>query len=164
MTTTIDRRSFLQRGTAVAGAGMLSVAGMDRLAAREATARDRKRGRRRRGEGYGRLRRTPDQDGREILALPRGFSYVTFGEIGSRMTDGNRTPLALDGMAAFAFGRNVVRLIRNHEDRNPPGAGSVGGSDNRKYDPSAGGGTTTLDYNPERKRLVRDFVSLNGRS
>lgn len=162
MTQSIDRRSFLRRGAAVAGSGIVSATALDRLSLREARAQHRDDDSRPRGDGYGELRRKRDQRGREVLALPRGFSYVTFGAIGSRMSDGDRTPLALDGMAAFAGPRGTVRLIRNHEDRNPPGAGTVGGNENKKYDPSAGGGTTTLDYDPDRRRLVRDFVSLNG--
>ena len=96
-----------------------------------------------------------------MLALPAGFSYVTFGHIGSRMSDGNLTPLALDGMAAFRGPKGTVRLIRNHEDRNPAGKGSVP-HDRHSYDESAGGGTTTLDYDPRSRRLVRDYVSLSG--
>jgi secreted PhoX family phosphatase len=55
-----------------------------------------------------------------------------------------------------------VRLIRNHEDRNPPGQGSVPGDPRRMYDPQGGGGTTTLDYDPRTRTLVQDFVSLSG--
>jgi hypothetical protein len=56
----------------------------------------------RRGHGpYGPLYPTRDRaTGREILALPNGFAYTTFGYIGARMSDGNVMPLALDGMAA----------------------------------------------------------------
>ena len=91
--TLLDRRTFLARGAA----GMLSAAAVERLVARSslaAMAADS-------AYGYGPIQPTPDQHGRLILALPAGFSYVTFGEIGSTMSDGNPTPLALDGMAAF---------------------------------------------------------------
>jgi uncharacterized protein len=54
-----------------------------------------------------------------------------------------------------------VRLIRNHEDRNAPGAGSLAPAPGA-YDPAAGGGTTTLDYDPRTRRLVRSFISLDG--
>ena len=56
--------------------------------------------------------------------------YVTFSHTGSVMSDGNPTPLALDGMGSFAGGRfhgrgkqHLVRLVRNSEDRNPAGHG-----------------------------------------
>ncbi len=76
------------------------------------------------GDSYGPLARVADQRGVEVLALPAGFSYVTFSHSGSTMADGNPTPLALDGMGAFAGRRRgEVRLVRNSEDRNPPGDG-----------------------------------------
>lgn len=152
--TLLDRRTFLARGAA----GVLSAAAVERLVARSALGA----GAADSAYGYGPLQPTPDQLGRFILALPAGFSYVTFGEIGSTMSDGNPTPLALDGMAAFAGPGGTVRLIRNHEDRNLPGGGSVGGPASAKYDESVGGGTTTLDYDPATRTLVRDFISLNG--
>jgi secreted PhoX family phosphatase len=150
----LDRRAFLARGAA----GMLSVAAVERLTARSALGAKRSDT----AFGYGPPQPTPDQRGRLVLALPAGFSYVTFGDIGSPMSDGNVTPLALDGMAAFEGPGGTVRLIRNHEDRNPAGSGSVGGDAAAKYDPRAGGGTSTLDYDPSARRLVRDFISLNG--
>jgi uncharacterized protein len=163
MTTTLDRRSFLGRGAMVAGGGVLSLTALERLIAHDALARQS--GRRPRGDGYGPLERMADQRGVEVLALPAGFSYVTFGHIGSQMSDGNTTPLALDGMAAFrGAGRNEVRLIRNHEDRNPAGQGSVGGDSAAKYDPQGGGGTSTLVYDERRRKLMSDYISLNGTS
>jgi secreted PhoX family phosphatase len=152
--TLLDRRTFLARGAA----GMVSVAAVERLMARSALAAKGSDT----ASGYGPLQRMKDQRGVEVLALPAGFSYVTFGYIGSRMSDGNTTPLALDGMAAFPGPNGTVRLIRNHEDRNPPGMGSVGGNAAAKYDPLGGGGTSTLDYDPVRRTLVQDFISLNG--
>jgi uncharacterized protein len=163
MTTTMDRRAFLARG-ATAGAGLFTVGAAETLTRRSALAK------RHRGSDspYGRL--FPAQDratGREILALPRGFHYTTFGYIGSTMSDGSITPLALDGMAAFPHpeNRKLVRLIRNHEDRNAQGAGSNPVSPDEAadvYDATAGGGTSTLDFDPRHGRLVQDFVSLKG--
>jgi uncharacterized protein len=159
MSTTLDRRSFL----GAAGGGVLSLTALDRLIAHDALAK--RRGRRPRGDGYGPLERMADQRGVEVLALPAGFSYVTFGHIGSVMSDGNTTPLALDGMAAFrGADRHEVRLIRNHEDRNVAGQGSVGGDPAAKYDPDGGGGTSTLVYDERRRKLMSDYISLNGTS
>ena len=83
------------------------------------------------------------------------------------MSDGNPTPLALDGMGSFAGGRrghghghgqddHLVRLVRNSEDRNPAGtAGGLLGDRSKAYDPTGFGGTTTLVYDEHRRELVR---------
>ena len=160
MPKTLDRRTFIARGAAVAGGGLLSTTALERLNAANASA---PKGRRHHSESYGPLARTRDQRGVEVLALPAGFSYVTFSHSGSTMSDGNPTPLALDGMSAFSGrSRGEVRLVRNSEDRNLPGEGSVGGDPAAKYDPLGGGGTTTLVYDEYRRRLVEDYISLNG--
>jgi uncharacterized protein len=154
----LNRRTFLTR-SAAAGGTLLSLTALERLALRDAAA-----GRLHpRPRSYGPLERRPDQRGVEVLALPAGFSYVTFSHTGSTMSDGNPTPLALDGMAAFDGGRRgLVRLVRNSEDRNGAGAGSVAGDPAAKYDPDGGGGTTTLVYDEYSRALLADFVSLNG--
>ena len=162
MTTGVDRRTFLTRAAAASG-GLLSLGAVERLVARDALGR----GRRTSAEPYGRLRRVADQRGVEVLALPAGFRYVTFSHTGSTMSDGNPTPLALDGMGSFAGGRfhgrgkdHLVRLVRNSEDRNPAGTvGGVLGDRSAAYDPTAFGGTTTLVYDEHRRKLVRDFVA-----
>ncbi len=124
METGLDRRAFLTRAAAMGG-GLLSAAALERMSARSALADPRNTG----AEPYGPLRPGRGPARVEVLALPAGFSYVTFGHIGTTMSDGNPTPLALDGMGAFRGRRyeqgrasgHIVRLIRNSEDRNPAG-------------------------------------------
>ena len=170
MQTALDRRTFL-KGAAAAGGGLASMGAVERLVARDALGKAKRRS----AQPYGPLRRVPDQRGVEVLALPAGFSYVTFSHSGSTMSDGNPTPLALDGMGAFAGGyghrgrsrgkEHLVRLVRNSEDRNPAGTvGGLLGDRSKAYDPTAYGGTCTLVYDEHRRRLVEDFVSLNGTS
>jgi secreted PhoX family phosphatase len=148
----VDRRSFLMRTAAAAG---LSVAApfqalVDRSAASGARAQ---------GLGYGPLQPTIDETtGLPLLLLPAGFRYISFGWTGDPLEDGTLTPGAHDGMAAFRMTRNFVRLIRNHE---------LGGGQNTfaphvTYDPGAGGGTTTIEFDTRRGQVVRAFSSLSG--
>jgi secreted PhoX family phosphatase len=114
--------------------------------------------------GYGPLKRMADQNAQEILALPEGFSYVTFSKTGQPMMDGaGLVPAIHDGMACFPGPDGTLRLIRNHEVRNGPGNRALAvpyvGT---PYDALAGGGTLTIDFNPATMRPVREFVSICG--
>jgi secreted PhoX family phosphatase len=76
---------------------------------------------------------------------------------------GGVVPNAFDGMAAFAAGNDMVRLVRNHELRDPPEVSRPFGG--RPYDRIGPGGTTTLEarLGPDgRATLVRQFASLTG--
>lgn len=88
------------RGAAVT-AGLAAVAPLEALAARTASAgqTDVKK---EFSPDYGPLSPVRDQTtGLELLLLPRGFGYISFGWTGDRMADGIATPGAHDGMAAF---------------------------------------------------------------
>ena len=161
------RRDFLKRASL---GGVVTATTLGTLGAHAASLNDCKVDPRRKprlgtpGTGYGPLYRTRDQNGDEILALPSGFHYVTFGKTGEAMSDGNPTPRNHDGMTCFAGANGLVRLIRNHEVRNAPGDFNFGvlGPAATRYDPLATGGCTTLDFDPVAMKLVRDFVSING--
>lgn len=113
--------------------------------------------------GFGELVPTAAKNTGEIyLALPKGFEYNVIGKIGSQMADGQKTPPAHDGMAAFQVGQET-RLVRNHEvtgNRLPKEGIAIG--KNFHYDETAGGGTTTLIINPKTHKIEKDFVSLSG--
>jgi uncharacterized protein len=168
------RRTFLGRSALATGGSVLSLSALGRLGARSALAAT---GRDRRGQGYGPLAPVLPSNPEDIalagfpqlalfpiLALPHGFQYRAFSIIGGVLSDGNPVPVSHDGMAAFAHPTDgeVVRLIRNQEDRGAPGAGSVHGPVDTRYDVLAGGGNVTLDYDERRHRLVQDYISLNG--
>src|SRR5262245_43604818 len=113
--------------------------------------------------GYGGLRATKARNtGEEILTLPEGFEYNVIGKTGTKMSDGNPTPRAHDGMAAFKV-NGALRLVRNHEINNGIGRdGAAFGDAAFAYDAKAGGGTTTLIIDPKTREIIKDFVSLNG--
>ncbi len=113
--------------------------------------------------GFGELVPTATKNtGETYLALPKGFEYKAIGKIGSPMADGQKTPPAHDGMAAFKVGKEL-RIVRNHEvsGGSKPKEGIAIGKNNH-YDEMAGGGTTTLVINPKTHEIERDFVSLSG--
>jgi uncharacterized protein len=171
--TKLDRRGFLKRASLTAG-GIVTATTLTTLTAHSAWAGDHDRDCRpdghrkprhgRPGKGYGALDRVRDQDGQEILALPQGFQYMTFGKTGDRMSDGFLTPAIHDGMTCLEMPHGKLRLIRNHELRNAAGnfvAGVVGPLSTR-YDAKAAGGCVTVEFDPRRKRVLRDFTSING--
>ncbi len=150
--STVDRRAFLTR-TAVA-AGLSVAAPFQALVDRSASS-----GVRAQGLGYGPLQPTNDETtGLPLLLLPAGFRYISFGWTGDLLEDGTPTPGAHDGMAAYRMTRNFVRLIRNHE----LGPGQNTFAPHVTYDPGAGGGTTTIDFDTRRGQVVRAFSSLSG--
>jgi uncharacterized protein len=155
--TGVDRRSFLRRSAS----GLVlpaSLAGLATAIAEDAEAAQTEVGGSRsyRG-GYGPL--TNDQG---ILLLPEGFRMRVISAIGDPMRDGRPTPIAFDGMAAFAHGPERVRLVRNHEDRNHEvEGGQVPAIGPNPYDPVAGGGTTTVEVDREGE-LIGSWVSLSG--
>ncbi len=153
----LDRRAFLRRAGAYAGTAALAPSLPGLLACAGGTP-DRSFERTR--VGYGPL----GPAGRE-LALPEGFEYTVFGVEGDPMSDGTPTPRAHDGMALFPADGGRVRLVRNHEDQDPPGTARPLVDPSLAYDPLSGGGTTTLEMRIGERgppELVRDFVSLGG--
>jgi hypothetical protein len=144
------RRRFL-REAAMAGLG--AVAGFEALAARAA------QGAPRRGVGYGPLEPAKDETtGLTLLMLPAGFRYLSLGWTGDPLDDGTPTPSAHDGMAALPAGDDRVRLVRNHE----LGLGRPAFAPSVAYDPQAGGGTTTLEFDTRAGRLVSAAPSIAG--
>ena len=150
-----NRRSFLQ-GALVAGAGA-ALGPFGALGQRVAGAAPTG-GPGHDDVGYGPLRPVRDHTtGLELLLLPRGFEYMSFGWTNDTMSDGVRTPGAHDGMAAFRIG-DRIHLVRNHER----GAGTPFGPAALAYDTGAGGGTTNLVFDPDAGVLVDSWASLSG--
>jgi secreted PhoX family phosphatase len=109
-------------------------------------------------DGYGPLKPVADETtGLPLIELPDQFRYLTFGWMGDRMDGGRRTPGSHDGMAAFASSDGLVALIRNHELNPGPAFDRA-----RPYDRMAGGGTTTVWFDPKAGKFVRAATSLSG--
>jgi len=161
--TPLHRRSFL-KGVAGAGAGAALAGPFSALAARAAGAApaggkdNGKDGGAPTGLDYGSLSPVKDQStGLELLLLPKGFEYISYGWTGDPMADGQATPGSHDGMAAFRDG-DRVRLVRNHER----GLGTPFAPAANTYDPAAGGGTTNLVFDPDSGRWLESYASLSG--
>lgn len=156
----MNRRNFLWNlGLATSGT-FLALNGFERRARAFAESGNLAR---LRAYGFGELVPTATKNTGEIfLALPKGFEYNVVGKVKTPMSDGRITPPAHDGMASFKL-NNEIRVIRNHEvtgGRVPKENAGIGAANH--YDEGAGGGTTTLIFNPKTRELVRDFVSLSG--
>lgn len=147
----IDRRQFLQHAMMAGGASMALP--LEAFAARVARV-----GAPLNGLGYGPIGPVRDDStGLPLLHLPEGFRYLSFGWTGDLLDDGARTPGLHDGMAAFAADGGRVRLIRNHEVTTGPMFETT-----RLYDAAAGGGTTTLEFDPAAGKWLSARVSLAG--
>tara|TARA_X000001036_G_scaffold42743_1_gene34241 strand:+ start:647 stop:2032 length:1386 start_codon:yes stop_codon:yes gene_type:complete len=124
-------------------------------------------------KGYGPLIKDP----KGILDLPKGFSYSVFSKYNEKMDDGLLVPAAHDGMAVFNGSNGNLIIIRNHELGGEshlrggpfgPNLELLSKADKRFiYDLGnngipAQGGTTTIIYDPIRKKVVRQFLSLAG--
>lgn len=108
--------------------------------------------------GYGPLRPAVDQaTGLQLISLPRGFEYLSYGWTGDVMSDGVVTPNAHDGMGAYRLD-DKVHLVRNHE-RNPSAAFTE-----PAYNPAGGGGTSTLVFDPDAGQFTESWASLGGTS
>ncbi len=157
-----SRRSFLANAMIMA-AGAVAYRSLNAATAFADTGPDR----------YGAL--VPDPDG--IMDLPRGFSYKIISRAGAPMSDGLRTPLAHDGMAAFPDPTNPGRciLVCNHE------LGGASSEEGGPFETDAlgdippelvydfddegrplAGGTTTLVYDIATRQPVSERLSLSG--
>lgn len=166
----VSRRDFLRRsGWAAGGVAAVSGTTLATLAAHTAWANGGdgdshgRRGKGRRSH-YGALAPVADQNGAHVLALPQDFKYVTFSKIGDTMSDGFLVPRNHDGMQVFEGPGRTLRLIRNHELRNAAGDFSLGVQvpEALRYDAKGMGGCTIIDFDPERKRVVREFAGIGG--
>lgn len=149
-----DRRTFLRRGAM--GAGALWMFSLGELAAR------RPFGPVGMTSPYGPI--SPKQDdttGLELLNLPDGFRYLSYGWMGDRLSDDAICPGAHDGMAVIVQtpGTSEIVLVRNHE---LPAGPAFSTDAAIVYDQAAGGGTTNVTFDTKDGRWLRSWISLAG--
>ncbi|GIW88334.1 MAG: phosphatase [Isosphaeraceae bacterium] len=148
----LDRRSFLRRSAGMAGGATLALT-LQEFLGRSAKGDSP-------GPGYGPLFPKADRNtGLELLELPEGFEYVSFGWRGDPLRGQLRTLWNHDGMAAFPVGPYHVVLIRNHEMRRSNVRAQRGAP---VYDPWGGGGTSNLLFNMKTGQLENAWQSLSG--
>jgi uncharacterized protein len=147
------RRSFLKGSMVAAAASMVPLEFLAKGGFPTASAAN--------ANTYGPLAATPDDvTGNLYLRLPAGFSYQSFGRVGTRMDDGRNTPGAHDGMGVCKVEDDLIYLVRNHELSS---GNSFGGSNfGPTYDSRAAGGTTTMVFDALRERWVSSYASLAG--
>ena len=155
---TFDRRTALKGGAA----GVAAVA-LASLATSPAGANLRTNRSVASASSYGPLQPTKDEvTGLELLALPAGFRYQSYGWTGQIMADGRPTPTDHDGMAVVdrSFKNGRIVLVRNHE--NSEGEGPQAFVDGGMYNPAQFGGTTNLVFNQRKGTFVESWTSLGG--
>lgn len=164
-----SRRAFMASATALALAGYARRAEAVSNGFVDGTFRNEV-------HGYGPLVKDPYG----LIDLPQGFSYRIISEAGETMSDGLRAPDKFDGMGCFPLDEERVILVRNHEVDPDEFNLSAWGAAHRLADnidrnsvygiyPDAeggvyplGGGTTTLVYNLNSRKVERSHLSLAG--
>ena len=149
-----SRRNLLRAGAGVAALAALGP--LDALGARAAGAAPLLK--QPSSVDYGPLQPTKDQaTGLTLLALPKGFEYISYGWTGDLMANGNPTPSSHDGMGAFRRKDGKIAIVRNHER-----SGFGGAFTTPAYNPNAAGGTTTITFNPDSGKFLETVPSLGG--
>lgn len=168
----IDRRAFLQRGAATAGA--VAIAGtLQMFMARRAEASNgNAHGRGRVGgfdtdigvvpSPYGEPVPTLDETtGLPLLGLPPGFRYWSFGWTGDPLypaVPGLVTPPMHDGMGVVREIGPLAILCRNHEAS--AGTSFLNGA--LQYSPGAPGGNTNLVFDRRHQKWLLSWPTLSG--
>ena len=146
----VNRRDFIKGGSVVAAS--TAFLSLSSKAATLPYAAD-----------YGPLSmKTCKATGLELLALPDGFEYTSFGWTGQIQSDQTPTPTDHDGMAVVAAKQNIVCLVRNHELSEGEGAKCDPVSGRGIYNPAQYGGTTNLLFDVVNGRFLSSYNSLGG--
>jgi len=147
------RRRFLARSAACLGASAAAFALLGLRASAAGAPR---------APGYGELAPVADEStGLELLRLPAGFRYRSYGWAGEPLADGRPTPAAHDGMGVAQAEGSRLRLVRNHELATAGGSFAPAAL---TYDPRASGGATELTFDTAQQQWLASRVLLGGTS
>lgn len=148
----IDRRDFMKGSSAVAASSAFAALASKASAATLPYSND-----------YGPLSLKPCKaTGLNLLALPDGFEYTSFGWTGQIQNDGNITPTDHDGMAVVAARGNVIALVRNYESSEGEGAKSHPRGNAGVYNDAQHGGTGNLLFDVMEGKFLSSWNSLGG--
>lgn len=100
--------------------------------------------------------------GIELIHLPEGFRYITYGWTGEPMKDGVPTPSLHDGMGVVGEEDGIVTMVRNHEISTDGIALKI--KDGKPFDSDAKAGCTTLKFDTKNGKWLESFVSISGTS
>lgn len=152
-----SRRDFFRHSAAAVGS--FAVAG----SLGTFLERSEAQGRRSSTIGFGELRPAKDQStGLELIQLPDGFTYKSFGWTGDDMADGGKTPGDHDGMGVISEEDGVLTLCRNHEVSDP--GQPFGGVKSIWYDSEAAAGCTLLRFDGNKGDWVDSKTGISGTS
>lgn len=147
----VNRRDFVK------GSGMVAASTAFAMMANRAVAASLPY-----SDSYGPLTMKPCQaTGLELLALPEGFEYTSFGWTGYNQADGQPTPGAHDGMAVVATKGSVVCLVRNHE-QGGSGHTSAPRGGRGVYNSAQRGGTSNILFDVIQGKFLSSYNSLGG--
>ncbi|MEZ6147414.1 MAG: DUF839 domain-containing protein [Planctomycetaceae bacterium] len=148
----LKRRDFLRLSAATVAVGTTFDALNARICRGDVTGL--------KSEGYGPLRPVADEiTGMELLQLPEGFRYLSFGWTGEPMADGMPTPHTHDGMAVTSDKDGKIILTRNHEIAE---TGRPLGPPEITYDAKATGGCTNLLFDSLSEKWIKSWPSIAG--
>ena len=146
----VNRRDFVKGGSVVAASTALAS-----LSAKAATLPF--------SSSYGPLSpKACKATGLELLALPEGFEYTSYGWTGQIQSDRTPTPTDHDGMAVVAAKQNVVCLVRNHELSEGEGHKCEPLRGRGMYNPAQYGGTTNVLFDVVNGQFLSSYNSLGG--
>jgi secreted PhoX family phosphatase len=163
LSSVVNRRAFLRGGAGLIGGAVIAKS-LGRLAVRPVEAASQCSAAGSSVSPWGPVSPTFDPETTlNLLQLPPGFSYRSYGWTGDVMDDAMETPTPAlhDGMAVIQeLGPSHLLLVRDHEV--DVGGPPAFGDPSLAYDPSVGGGTSNLIFDLASEQFISAVPSISG--